>query len=164
MLENTLKPNRLRARSIAKKLLVKIGTTAPPVKLAPIIKNLNLFAIPFNKNDFTNKNIFGFVSLEDGILAYNDSDPTVRKRFSVAHEIGHLLLGHPGQGGTFNLESKDPREVEANFFAAELLIPFDWIKTDLKEPEANVKTLASKYWVSELAMGWRIFNSDALLN
>lgn len=96
-------------------------------------------------------------------MAYNGSDSTVRKRFSVAHEIGHLLLGHPGQDNLFNLESKNPFEIEANLFAAELLIPFDWIKNDLKDLNVNIKDLAFKYWVSEEAMGWRIFKSDALL-
>jgi len=163
MLESTLKPNKLRARSIAKKLLEKVGINNPPVKLSPIIRNLELIATPFNKETFKNKGISAFVDLENYILAYNNSDPTVRKRFSVAHEIGHLLLGHAGQRDIFNLESRDPCEVEANIFAAELLIPYDWIKKDLASPQANIKNLASKYWVSEVAMGWRIYKSDALL-
>ncbi len=96
-------------------------------------------------------------------MAYNESDPSVRKRFSVAHEIGHLLLGHPGQNSSFDLESKDLFEVEANLFAAELLIPYDWIKKDLSGFNTNIKDLSLRYWVSEAAMGWRLFKSDALL-
>lgn len=66
----------------------------------------------------------------------------VRQRFTVSHEIGHLMLHkgdqvHVDQGFRINL--RDPRaasaddveEIEANAFAASLLMPADWLKADL---------------------------------
>lgn len=50
------------------------------------------------------------------VIALLGGVPADRVRFSVAHEIGHLLLHRPGQAG--------PRvEAEADRFAAELLTP-----------------------------------------
>lgn len=49
-----------------------------------------------------------------------------RTRFTVAHELGHILLGHVG---TYRLVNREPSEAdnpieqEANIFAADLLAP-----------------------------------------
>ena len=58
----------------------------------------------------------------------------------------------------------DPDEIEANRFAAELLMPFDMIMSDLKErgfdveDEQELKELAHKYQVSVQALTLRITN------
>jgi len=73
-------------------------------------------------------------------------------------------LVHPqGNRSPYFLNSKNPKEIEANMFAAELLLPFEWIKSDMRSGRVGIKQLARKYWVSEEAMGWRLFQSDALL-
>jgi len=46
---------------------------------------------------------------------YNDSAPETRVRFSLAHELAHIVLEH--------LEESDDAEVEANFFASYILAP-----------------------------------------
>lgn len=49
-----------------------------------------------------------------------------RTRFTVAHELGHILLGHVGTYHLVNREpseSDNPIEQEANTFAADLLAP-----------------------------------------
>lgn len=58
------------------------------------------------------------------VIFYNQSRPVCRQRFTVAHELGHLLLGHSGP-----LVNREPRpgdspvERAANAFAADLLSP-----------------------------------------
>lgn len=76
----------------------------------------------------------------EGMLLYTNSGETVkiivnkdtkyvpRKRFSIAHEIGHYLLGHMNHfhydnDGTLNIYRKGSQEAEANEFASELLMP-----------------------------------------
>lgn len=57
-------------------------------------------------------------SFRDGthrIIAYNDEKPSRRIRFSLAHELGHHVLGH-------TKDTKD-NEMEANYFASCLLAP-----------------------------------------
>lgn len=62
-------------------------------------------------------------------IRINKYEPLVRQRFTIAHEIGHILLGHEG------ISYRDPnyqkyndlimraKEANANSFAAELLMP-----------------------------------------
>ena len=49
-----------------------------------------------------------------------------RSRFTIAHELGHILLGHVGKYRLVNREpahTDDPIEQEANVFASRLLAP-----------------------------------------
>ena len=113
------------------------------------------------------------------IIAVNSIDSESRKRFSISHELGHLLLhgNHEGlkvekgiQPQLFNKvvytradAVHDKAEREANEFAAELLMPEDLIKTDfekaLKDNDDNlISVLAKKYKVSEIAMQYRLNN------
>jgi len=90
-------------------------------------------------------------------LGYNNSQHPHRQRFTVAHEIGHLLLGHTGKNFVLELNSKKPEEVEANQFAAELLMPLEMIKSDLQN-KRNAKDIAKLYNVSEEAVWWRLYD------
>ena len=51
------------------------------------------------------------------IIVYNDAAyiPETRKRFTLAHELGHCILGHTGEG--------ENEEAEADCFARNLLAP-----------------------------------------
>lgn len=49
------------------------------------------------------------------LILYNDQSPLCRQRFTVAHELGHLLLHHQGH--------LRRHEEEADFFASLLLLP-----------------------------------------
>lgn len=158
-------PNKLRIRNIVSKLIRESNVLNPPVRISDITKKLNLIVekgSPELLDLFIKKKLSAFISLEDGIIVYNSTHSTVRNRFSIAHEIGHFVLGHSFVNDIFNINSKDPREIEANIFAAELVMPFDWVKKDIKSG-LKIPELARKYWVSEDAIGWRLFKSDALL-
>lgn len=48
-------------------------------------------------------------------IYYNDYRISTRIRFTVMHEIGHIMLNH--------LEDSDDAELEANFFAGYILVP-----------------------------------------
>ena len=60
-------------------------------------------------------------------IAVNADHQPPRQRFTLAHELGHLFLGHqPRVDLVVNLvegRSTDTQEVEANYFAAEFLCP-----------------------------------------
>ena len=69
----------------------------------------------------------------------NRDDPFARRRFSLAHEIGHFMLHGGGalarataRPGPVLLddEPEDPREVEAHAFAAELLMPWEMVEAE----------------------------------
>lgn len=162
--ERERKPNRIRARKLAASILKELGIVSKPIRLAPILKHLDLLGQQVSLTSYNIDNISAFIDFEDNTIYFENSHPTVRKRFSVAHEIGHYLMDHGGQhaGGALFLESNMPNEIEANMFASELLMPFAWLKEDVRAG-GKVKDLAWKYWVSEDAMGWRLSKSDALL-
>lgn len=108
------------------------------------------------------------------IIGVNSLHHINRQRFTIAHECGHLLL-HKGDvhiDRSFRVNRRDaesskainPEEIEANRFAAELLMPYDMIAADLRdhlidiEDEDAIKELAQKYQVSLQAMTHRITN------
>jgi Zn-dependent peptidase ImmA (M78 family) len=107
------------------------------------------------------------------IVIVNRAHPDVRKRFTIAHELGHLAL-HRGDkvhvDHQFRINLRDPRsataenveEVEANAFAANLLMPADWVWRALEdEPidlndDSQIAELASRFGVSQHALLIRI--------
>lgn len=80
-------------------------------------------------------------------IGFNNTQHWHRRRFTISHEIGHLLMGH-----TCSPEDKgNPKETEAHQFAAELLMPLAWLKKDFKQTE-NLDALTKKYAVSKEAL------------
>jgi Zn-dependent peptidase ImmA (M78 family) len=92
-----------------------------------------------------------------------------RQRFTIAHELGHLLLHkdevHIDRAFRNSISSQaiDANEIEANRFAAELLMPFHLLKNeDISnidvEDESSLRDLARKFKVSLQAMTLRVTN------
>jgi Zn-dependent peptidase ImmA (M78 family) len=101
-----------------------------------------------------------------------------RKRFTIAHEIGHHILGHQFEAGSHvhvdrgNFISQrgprasqgvDPKEIEANQFAASLLMPSVWVRAAAAKIQSHgplvdrhVEELANEFGVSEQAMTIRL--------
>lgn len=76
-----------------------------------------------------------------GVILYNQNSPAPRKRFTVAHELGHFLLPFHDKNAQCAssdlkaIKSNSPnqtKEVEANRFAIELLAPKEQVRTLLK--------------------------------
>jgi Zn-dependent peptidase ImmA (M78 family) len=80
------------------------------------------------------------------------------QRFIVAHEIGHLMLHETGLVFRDVLSSTGlrPREVEANAFAADLLMPRWMIQA--YAPLGSLEDLARTFNVSSRAMSIRLEN------
>jgi Zn-dependent peptidase ImmA (M78 family) len=86
-----------------------------------------------------------------------------RQRFTLAHELGHVRCGHPPGVPVDTFEtlagrSPEPREVQANAFAAALLAPADGVRAMLDgEPTLeDVVRIAARYGVSFLAALYRL--------
>jgi len=113
-----------------------------------------------------------------GIIGVNSEHAKTRQRFTIAHELGHLLLHNDEE---FHIDEKRPlarrdevssqavdwREIEANQFAAELLMPknlvFESVTALVEEDddvsiEEAIEKLARAYQVSQLAMTHRLTN------
>lgn len=98
----------------------------------------------------------------------NMHEPWERRRFSVAHEVGHFLL-HAEVGdkavycrtGDLRPDPDSPerqREREANRFAAELLMPAVLVEREMAAHGTDPIALAAAFRVSAVAMAWRLVN------
>ena len=128
-----------RARDLSWRVLLNTGTRELPVKVsricrrygvtlrsyqvgAPLIRELGLEAQCDISDGFTVR------SGDRCYVFYNMEQPPGRVRFTIAHELGHVLLGHLGDGEhtVYNRESSSenaPEEHTANVFASRLLAP-----------------------------------------
>ena len=106
------------------------------------------------------------------VIGVNSRHPTVRQRFSIAHELGHLALHEPA----FQIDqhafvsfrnskssgASDPREIEANQFAAALLMPEALLTACVEQlgenpdVEDSIRRLAQRFDVSTQAMSIRL--------
>lgn len=89
-----------------------------------------------------------------------------RQRFTIAHEIGHHVLGHNPVVCAFDdRASRDPRktnEKQAQLFAAELLMPDALLRKYWTELKRDYKAMAQKFYVSEQAMFLRLDEAGLL--
>lgn len=102
----------------------------------------------------------------NGIVIVNKEDPEYRRRFTIAHEIGHFVLGHVEEGGhelrdqtkNYSLTFYNPKEVAANKFAAELLMPAFVVRKVFMSITSDdiIHDMAEKFAVSDKAMKIRL--------
>lgn len=112
------------------------------------------------------------------VIGVNRRHAKTRQRFTAAHELGHALLHqgaevHHDEVFRVNLRSDlssqgvDPEEVEANHFAASLLMPRSFLEADPSaflvdaEDVTAIAILARRYGVSPHAMGLRLASLSA---
>lgn len=113
-----------RSRNLAWEILLNEGVNSLPVKVGTLCKQMGIhikYYSSFDGND-------GKSTIIDGvpIVFVNNNCSVERQRFTAAHELGHILLGHLGAYELVNREpsSKDnPIEQAANVFASRLLAP-----------------------------------------
>ncbi|MDH4571117.1 ImmA/IrrE family metallo-endopeptidase [Salinicola acroporae] len=98
---------------------------------------------------------------------YNSREASYRQQFTKAHELGHVLMGHvvpgksPKRDTTFNAPAGDWDEVDANAFAAELLMPKDYV-IQMANKVTNISKLAEIFGVSPTAIRYRLQNLGLL--
>lgn len=86
------------------------------------------------------------------VIVYNKSHLGDRQRFSLAHELGHLVMH------TYtNLGADRDITHEANLFAAELLMPEKEVRKDFEEPITipRLAELKKKWLVSMISLLYR---------
>lgn len=148
-----MKTNRLSlVRKRALKLYKKYSLSVP-VDLQKILDEKNIILI-YKEN---------FVGI-DGLTHLQESPPIIelnteitfeaRRRFTLAHEIGHICI--PWHSGITVCSLDDPsykvqgqtlintQELEANTFASELLMPTPWIQSNFNLIDFKMKELIKK--------------------
>lgn len=150
--------------ALASELLRRGGVTQPPVDVIALAKRCGARVIGWDTFDSLSGLL---VRLEDApLIAFNSNHPPGRQRFTVAHELGHLLLGHldrvhldfsAREGAEGRPGFNASNEKQANAFAAALLMPEEWVRKWVGGEE--LPSLASRtFEVSELALGFRLMS------
>jgi Zn-dependent peptidase ImmA (M78 family) len=126
------------------KALLKFADACQPVRLEDIAKQIGLRIREVRSNGFEGA-LVRIANQPRGAVAVRESLPEVRKRFTIAHEIGHYILpGHDAansvcredQVGSLVIDP-DSYEKAANKFAGELLMP-----------SATVRRIVRKFGIS----------------
>lgn len=148
-----LKERRFGSKEILKWFEIK----GPPVPVVSMLKDLGV--VMHEAHGVTWE---GALSSDGSGLAevwVRADSPHVRRRFTLAHELGHLMLHPTGKKfrdittGTL----MHPREErEANAFAASLLMPRDMVQSLINETEMSLSSMASMFAVSQQAMSIRL--------
>lgn len=143
-LGNYVPNENLSAKEIARKIRyeLKVYNGAVP-NLSTLLENNGIIIIRF---DFGTDKIDGLTTITDSdrkIIFINNQMPNDRIRFSMAHELGHLVmhLGNPPC-------SSDDAERQADEFASEFLMPEEEIRPMLLN--VNIQTLGM------LKRKWRV--------
>jgi Zn-dependent peptidase ImmA (M78 family) len=167
-------PRYALAKRKAQQLLEQAGFTKPPVRVESLAKHIGA---RIRYEPFSGEGLSGMAYRQpDGklFIGVNALHPRNRRRFTIAHELAHLVLHqqddlHIDEGFTIKLRNDrssmavDDKEIEANQFAAELLMPAAWLLEDLKDCQVDLESdqdkiaeLAKKYEVSVQAMTIRL--------
>ena len=163
----------------AERLLHESSAWRVPVPIERVSDNLNLTTYASAQGE----GISGVLVVEGrhGAVGYNPTHPLVRRRYTIAHEIGHYVL-HVKDSAQQSLfvdryvayrddqssEGKDWQEVEANAFAAALLMPESLVRHQIRrqgfdlDDEDDVASLAKNFRVSTSAMSYRLVNLGLL--
>ncbi|MGD9724443.1 MAG: ImmA/IrrE family metallo-endopeptidase [Pirellulales bacterium] len=166
---------RKHVRAAAAELLERFEFEKTPV---PVEKVARALGISVQRSPVDDDDLSGFLyrNRKDAItvIGVNESHAKARQRFTIAHEIGHFILHdmddvHVDRGFSVKLrsgassEGRNIEEIEANLFAAELLMPKEFLDRDLADidsvdlvDEEVIADLARRYGVSTQAMTFRL--------
>ena len=149
-------------------LLKKYNITDMPVDVEAICRGEDIEISVINLKEVEeahNRNVSGALILKDGKkeIIVNEKDIHGRRRFTIAHELGHLFLHHcevndPKDRVIISFRGlRNKQEFEADEFAAELLMPKKHVTRILKEVHLPyISILAHRFDVSKSAMRYRL--------
>lgn len=166
--------NRLEIEKSVASLLEKHSITEPPVPVERIAnaEGLHLIETAYSGD------VSGALIRANGLIgiAVNSTHHPNRRRFTIAHELAHFRLKHEGEhvDRDFTVlrrdgkssEANDSLEIEANAYAACLLMPREFLLRDLRVnfngdfdfSDEHLATIAKKYRVSTSALNYRLIN------
>jgi Zn-dependent peptidase ImmA (M78 family) len=159
-------------------ILKQVPDMPVPIPIEEIARQLDIIDIRALETDNFEGGLIAFEDKSRGTILVNEKSPRQRQRFTVGHELGHFLIPthKPKDEGGFRCSSKDMRqntfkpadravqmEVEANRFAAGLLMPPEFFRKDLARLRGadieHIIRLAKRYDTSKEATARRYVDS-----
>jgi Zn-dependent peptidase ImmA (M78 family) len=160
----------------ARALLARLNIQSIPTPVEKVAKQLGVL-VRFSPFD---DELSGMVYIKDGvpIIGVNSLHHPNRQRFTIAHELGHFELHRDMITSSVHVDKTFPAlmrdmkaatgteriEIEANQFAAELLMPKARLDEVLEgkqfdiDDDGPIEDLAKKFKVSKQALEYRIRN------
>lgn len=168
----------------AQKVLQQTNAFRMPVPIELVAHRMNLTVEAASLGE----EVSGILILDNGrgTIGYSSEQPHVRQRFSIAHELAHYHLHRNESGapklfidttkyvavflrGEHSSTGEHAREIQANMFAAALLMPEALLRNEIKSSDYDLldeeelcERLASKFQVSTQAMSIRLTTLEIL--
>lgn len=160
---------------IAQRLLTAAAIAEPPVPVERIAREAGAVISyqPFDADDISG--LLYRAADSSPVIGVNSNNAKVRQRFTIAHELGHLQLHRQQElilerhvqvnfRDATSSTASNQEEIDANQFAAELLMPRELLERNLAtllsgRPLSDrdlVQRLASRFEVSHQAMEYRL--------
>lgn len=151
-----------RAGRVLARHAAVFGHRGPPVPVESIAEDL--LGLRVAEADLSVSGLLVPAAREVWLDAAEAAQSPARRRFTLAHEIGHWVCQvREGRGEPIHCRPEagapvaDPREREANVFAAELLMPEDAVRAAVTRG-ADPAAMEVLFGVSAPAMAWRLYN------
>ncbi len=113
------------ARNASWQCLIDYRISNLPVKVSQIAKQADIVLLKNSAVNLLSENESGITLMQDDKLyiIYADEQSPQRCRFTIAHELGHIFLGHLFKENGNGFATIDDAEHSANVFARDLLAP-----------------------------------------
>ena len=158
------KKSTAHVRKMAKKVLKDYfndNVSTLPVPIEEIVKKYNIEVLYLDSLEPNHKAIKHILPEDNRVLfGINKNHHIHSQRFSIGHELGHHILGHPTESRCTDEEIRLYNQ-EADEFSSEILMPLSEIKSALNEKK-SVAEIAKIFRVSKEALVIKISNCNLL--
>lgn len=144
----------------ARALVGKVSPKAIPVPVEAYVEHIGAVLRP--QTDLgPDEPGWSFVNDGKHFICVNANDRPERQRFTICHELAHIVLRLPSDHKAlpwWSYAKRPPAEIWCDVFAAELLLPYGLFKPLAEEAPislASVEDLAGRFLASNTATGSR---------
>jgi hypothetical protein len=152
--------DEFRAVLKARAFVSEVGAVALPVRVEAYLEHINAVLHPQTDMEPDEAGC-SFSNGGKHYICVNANDRPDRQRFTICHEIAHIVLGLPSEHKaltTWSYAKRPPAEVWCDVFAAELLLPYRLFKEEAEKMPiglASVEDLAGRFQASTTVTGSR---------
>lgn len=133
---------------IAQYIRKQLNLEGPVKDINKILEKKGIIIVEF---DFDTTLFDGISFVSDNgfpVMIINKNFSNDRKRFSIAHELGHIIM-HTAVSNLY--PDYRNKEMEANIFASEFLMPETEIKSELRNLKLADLAELKRYWLTSMA-------------